>query len=99
MPLSKHEQRILKQIEAELSADDPTLAASLGNDRPCGSLRRRRTGGAVAILVGFVMLVGGIHLPPPAWAYLWFLPVGGYALILAGLACLVSEYPDWPVRD
>ena len=103
MPLSEYEQRILKQIEGELSADDPKLAASLINDGPRALpsllnggrhtlLGRRRTVGAVLMLVGFVMLVGGIGLPPAAWAYLWFLPVGGYALMWAGLAYLVSQF-------
>lgn len=108
MPLSEDEQRILKQIEAELAVDDPKLAASLVNDGmrafPCSLndrlrslLGRRRTGGSVSMLVGFVMLVGGIDLPPAAWSYLWFLPVGGYTLMWGGLAYLVSEHPDGPV--
>src|ERR1700739_5039188 len=79
MPLSEYEQRILKQIQGDLSADDPKLAASLINDGPRALpsllngarhtfLGRRRTVGAVLMLVGFVMLVGGIGLPPAAWA-------------------------------
>ncbi len=99
MPLSEHERQILKQIEGELSVDDPTLAESLGNDGARASLRRRRAGGAVSMLVGFVTLVGGIGLQPPALAYLWFLPIGGYTLMWAGLALLVSDYSDWPVQE
>jgi hypothetical protein len=97
MPLSEYEQRILKRIEDELCANDPKLAARLSKDRPRVLLGRRCTGGVVSMLVGLVMLVGGIRLPPAALAYLWFLPVGGYALMWAGLAYVVSEYPNWPV--
>jgi hypothetical protein len=63
-----------------------SFTSVFGNDAPRALLSRRGTGGVVSMLVRFVMLVGGINLPPAALAYLWFLPVGGYTLMWAGLA-------------
>jgi len=58
MPLSEYEQRVLEQMERQLSADDPKLATTL-------TTPRRRTGrkiivATVSVLVGLLLLVLGV---------------------------------------
>ena len=60
MSLSDHEQRMLDQIESELSTEDPKFALSVRG----GSLRapsaRRRLQGAALFVIGVAMLVSGV---------------------------------------
>lgn len=59
MPLSEHEQRMLKEIESALYAEDPKFASSV---RKTGATGPRRPTGLVVVLglVGLVLLVGGL---------------------------------------
>lgn len=59
MPLSEHEQRMLKEIESALYAEDPKFASSV---RKTGATGTRRPAGLVVALglVGLVLLVGGL---------------------------------------
>ena len=59
MPLSEHEQRMLKEIESALYAEDPKFASSVRKTGATGP--RRPTGLVVALgLLGVVLLVGGL---------------------------------------
>ena len=59
MPLSEHEQRMLKEIESALYAEDPKFASSVRKTGATGP--RRPTGLVVALgLLGVALLVGGL---------------------------------------
>ena len=87
MPLSEHEQRLLEQIERALVDDDPKFASSVrtGDRR----LRARRTLqlGALLIVVGLALLVGG-------GAVAQSVPLGvlGFLVMLGGAALGVFNY-------
>src|SRR5690625_1253326 len=61
VPLSEHEQRMLKEIESALYADDPKFASSV---RKTGATGTRRPAGLVIALgiLGVALLVGGLAL-------------------------------------
>ena len=57
MPLSEHEQRILEEIEKRLQEEDPRFADVVGRTTLYGHFTRRVRLGAVAFILGFVMLL------------------------------------------
>lgn len=62
MPLSEREQRLLAQMEAALSAEDPKLVSTFS-----GKVHRPRPIAAIAlVVVGIVLLFTGLiaQLPP-----------------------------------
>ncbi|RBY79230.1 DUF3040 domain-containing protein [Blastococcus sp. TF02-09] len=86
MPLSEHEQRLLEQIERALVDDDPKFASSVRTgDRRLRS-RRRLQLGAVLVVVGFAILVGG------AVAQEWLIGALGSLVAFGGLALAVLNY-------
>lgn len=61
MPLSEHEQRMLKEIESALYADDPKFASSVRKTGASGV--RRPTGLVVGLgILGLALLVGGLAI-------------------------------------
>lgn len=61
MPLSEHEQRMLKEIESALYADDPKFASSVRKTGTTGV--RRPTGLVVGLgILGLALLVGGLAI-------------------------------------
>ncbi len=86
MPLSEHEQRLLEQIERALVDDDPKFASSVRTgDRRLRS-RRRLQIGAVLVVVGFAILVGG------AVAQEWLIGALGFLVAFGGAALAVLHY-------
>ena len=86
MPLSEHEQRLLEQIERALVDDDPKFASSVRTgDRRLKS-RRRLQLGAVLVVVGFAILVGG------AVAQEWLIGAVGSLVAFGGAALAVLNY-------
>jgi hypothetical protein len=86
VPLSEHEQRLLEQIERALVDDDPKFASSVRTgDRRLKS-RRRLQIGAVLVVVGFAILVGG------AVAQEWLIGALGSLIAFGGLALAVLNY-------
>lgn len=78
MPLSEHEQRLLEQMERQLYADDPKLASTLrGSGRSLRS-RHRLLLGAVGVVAGLAILVGGVA------SQLWPVGVVGFLVMLGG---------------
>ncbi len=69
MPLSEYEQRVLEQMERQLTSDDPKLVSTLRGGR--SSLRRWLLTGLGA-LVGLGMLVVGTAASIPAVGILGF---------------------------
>ena len=59
MPLSEHEQRLLEQIERALVDDDPKFASSVRTGDRRLKARRKLQLGAVLVVVGMAVLVGG----------------------------------------
>ena len=86
MPLSEHEQKLLEQIERALVDDDPKFASQVrSGDRRKGA-RRKLQLGALLVVVGLAMLVGGAAIPS--------VPVGvvGFLVMLAGAVLGVLNY-------
>ncbi len=78
MPLSEHEQRVLEQLERQLSSDDPKRASVLHGRSP-----RRARGwalGVIGALAGLGMLVGGV-----AAGWVWLGVLGFVTMFLAVL--------------
>ena len=59
MPLSEHEQRLLEQIERALVDDDPKFASSVRTGDRRLKARRKLQLGAVLVVVGMAVMVGG----------------------------------------
>ncbi|WP_026535298.1 DUF3040 domain-containing protein [Arthrobacter sp. H14] len=79
MPLSEHEQKLLEQLERQLQADDPKFASSLGNDRMHALSTRHIVIGALAAVVGLLVLLVGVS------AQLIFVGVGGFLIMGGGV--------------
>ncbi|MGO1509301.1 MAG: DUF3040 domain-containing protein [Actinomycetaceae bacterium] len=86
MPLSEYEQRMLAQMEAQLHADDPRLAETLG-DAAGPDLRKVALGSLVAVL-GLGALVGGV-----ATSWIW-LGVLGFVAMVGGVLVAMSPAKD-----
>ncbi|HUW16669.1 MAG TPA: DUF3040 domain-containing protein [Actinomycetes bacterium] len=84
MPLSEHEQHLLEQMERALYADDPKLASTLRGRRGTGHDRRRLVVGAVGLVVGVGLLIGGVS------SKAWPLGVVGF-LVMLGAAWVASS--------
>lgn len=89
MPLSEYEQRVLAQMERQLSSDDPKLAQTFA-----GAPRGRRTGrvalGVAVVVVGLGALVGGVAL------HLSWLGVVGFAVMFLGVMVALSRGKEAP---
>jgi hypothetical protein len=59
VPLSEHEQRLLEQIERALVDDDPKFASSVRTGDRRLKARRKLQLGALLVVVGLAVLVGG----------------------------------------
>ncbi|WP_456911785.1 DUF3040 domain-containing protein [Geodermatophilus sp. SYSU D00703] len=88
MPLSEHEQRLLEQIERALVDDDPKFASSVRTGDRRIKARRRLQLGALLVLVGMAVLVGG--------AVASWVPLGvlGFLIAFGGLALAVLNYKN-----
>ena len=86
MPLSEHEQRLLEQIERALVDDDPKFASSVRTGDRRLKARRKLQLGAVLVVVGMAVMVGGAV----AQSFL----IGGLGALVAfgGLALGVLNY-------
>ena len=90
MPLSDHEQRMLDQIESELSTEDPKFASSVRG----GSLRapsaRRRLQGAALFVIGVAMLVSGVAFKATMIANFQILSVFGFVGMFGGVVLAIT---------
>jgi hypothetical protein len=82
MPLSEYEQRVLAEMEQQLSSDDPKLATSLAT--PSTPRRGRIAVGTLVILMGLAILVIGMTV-----SLIW-LSLVGFAVMFAGGYLAVS---------
>ena len=79
VPLSEHEQRLLEQIERALVDDDPKFASSVRSGDRRLKARRKLQIGALLILVGLCVMVGGVVVQSVAVGIL------GAVVMFAGL--------------
>ena len=79
MPLSEREQKLLEQLEQQLSADDPRFATSMSETGRAGFSTRHLVFGAVAAVVGLGVLLWGVS------AQLIWLGLIGMAVTAAGI--------------
>lgn len=96
MPLSEKEQRILDELEKQLSSDDPTLAHQFGEPENASSFNTRRIalGGGV-IIAGLALLIFAVSLPAVWLGALAFIVMVGGAFV-----CLSSQPPkEIPLDD
>jgi hypothetical protein len=86
VPLSEHEQRLLEQIERALVDDDPKFASQVRTGDRRVKARRKLQLGALLLLVGMAVLVGGAVAPS--------VPLGvlGFLVAFGGLALAVLNY-------
>jgi hypothetical protein len=86
VPLSEHEQRLLEQIERALVDDDPKFASTVRTGDRRLKARRRLQLGALLVVVGLAVLVGG------AVASSVILGVLGFLVMFGGAALGVLNY-------
>ena len=86
MPLSEHEQRLLEQIERALVDDDPKFASSVRTGDRRLKARRKLQLGAVMVVAGLAVMVGGVA------AQSVIVGVLGSLLAFAGVALGVLNY-------
>jgi hypothetical protein len=65
VPLSEDEQRILSQIEQQLYETDPSLAHGIADTTVYSDAYRHLRHGIVFFVVGFVEMLGTLHLGAP----------------------------------
>lgn len=82
MPLSEYEQRVLNQMEQQLRSD-PKLVSTFNSEQRYSG--RRLALGALAVLAGLGMLVGGV-----ASSMVW-LGVLGFIAMLGGVMFAISR--------
>ena len=84
MPMSEEERRLLRELELGLIADDPHLAMELLSGYPAPRFRADLFFGALAFLIGLVLLVAGVSGQMVAMVVLGFSLVGlGAGLLLS----------------
>jgi DUF3040 family protein len=86
VPLSEHEQRLLEQIERALVDDDPKFASSVRTGDRRLKARRKLQLGALLVVVGMAVLVGG------AVAHSVLLGVLGFLVAFGGVILAVLHY-------
>jgi low temperature requirement protein LtrA len=86
VPLSEHERRQLKQIEAVLRAGDPRLAQAVHAADPRVHYRRRVIAAVLGLLAGVGLLLAG------AVVNVILVAVAGFAVMLACSMWAVTSY-------
>ena len=94
MALSEREQQVLRDLEKQLHADDPSLAGSM---RPAGGERRpspRHIGAGVALLlVGLSVVIGGVAVGRGGIVSI-LVGLGGFALAVWGVSLMLTTVED-----
>ena len=94
MALSEREQQVLRDLEKQLHADDPSLAGSM---RPAGGARRpspRHIGAGVALLlVGLSVVIGGVAVGHGGIVSI-LVGLGGFALAVWGVSLMLTTVED-----
>jgi hypothetical protein len=86
VPLSKHEQRQLEQIEQALRADDPQFAEAVHAADPRVHYKRRVIAAALGFVIGVGLLLAGVVINVALIA------VAGFVVMLACSLWAVTSY-------
>jgi hypothetical protein len=78
VPLSEHEQRLLEQMEQQLSVEDPKFASAMRGSVARAKARRRIIFGALGVLVGLGLVLLGVAQG------IVLVGIAGFALMVAG---------------
>ena len=78
MPLSEHEQRLLEQMEQQLSVEDPKFASAMRGSAARVKARRRMILGALGVLVGLGLVLLGVAQG------IVLIGIAGFAVMVAG---------------
>ncbi|NMR20620.1 DUF3040 domain-containing protein [Cellulomonas fimi] len=89
MPLSEYEQRVLEQMERQLTSDDPRLASTL-QSRGRRGIGRWVIAGA-GLLVGLLLLVAGA-----AGSQLWVGVIGFVLMLASAVFAFAAPRPSGP---
>lgn len=85
MPLSDRDRKVLEELELDLAADDPRLAQELSSGSVGNRFRASSYFGAIAFLIGVVLLMAGIA------SQIVVVGVGGFLLMGTGAYLLVES--------
>lgn len=85
MPLSDHEQRILEEIEKNLSQEDPAFARDVTRRAPRSQEMRRIKLGSAIFAAGFVVLITFF-----IWRHL-LLGVAAFGAMVTGLVVMAGS--------
>ena len=92
MALNKKEEEILKEIELELSKEDPDLAKTVKTSTLSNFSRTRSTFSFVTFIVGLLTMLGSyIVLPLLATAGFALMAISGYVFVRNTKALLKAE--------
>ncbi len=83
MPLSEYEQRVLDQMERQLTSDDPELVTSLSSGQRGSSVRYLLA--AIGIIAGIGLLILGVAQSEP------IVGVVGFAIMFLAVAYAVTK--------
>ena len=85
MPLSEHERKLLAEMEAALTQDDPRLVSTLSGKirTPQGS---RVLVGVIALFGGMAILLAGLIAKIPA------IGIAGFIISLVGAFLIISNF-------
>lgn len=94
MALSERDERMLREMERQFSAEDPELVQTMTSSHPSRSrLSPRRVGlGVALVLLGLVSLVAGVTVRHAVLGVL--LGLTGFALAVLGIQRALSHEPD-----
>ena len=83
MALSEQEQKLLREIEQSLLADDPKFGAVVSDSDFGGSGGAFTLRGMAVVVIGLGMLVGGVALSQHSLGFIT-LSVAGFLVMIAG---------------
>jgi hypothetical protein len=78
VPLSEHEQRLLEQMEQQLSVEDPKFASAMRGSAARVKARRRMILGALGVLLGLGLVLLGVAQG------VVLIGIAGFAVMVAG---------------
>jgi hypothetical protein len=78
VPLSEHEQRLLEQMEQQLSVEDPKFASAMRGSVARAKARRRIIFGSLGVILGLGLVLLGVARGAVV------VGIAGFALMVAG---------------
>lgn len=85
MALSEQERKLLEQLEASLTQDDPKFAETLRGDSHVRIHRRRATLAGLGFVAGIIVLISGMQVHP-------IVSIVGFVAMLAAAIIGISSW-------